>query len=258
MEAMGESRPVRRMGRLTHAEEGLSYGSYLHVPDLLALQQLRSDPPAHDELLFIVVHQVYELWFKELLFELESARDAMFGSDVVRATHLLQRTHEIERVLVEQVAVLETMSPPDFLEFRSNLSPASGFQSVQFREIEIVSGLKDSRIASHLGENDDERGRLERRLGEPTLWDAFCSLLSERGYAMPDDDVDARLDALVRVTRERGELFALAEALLTHDELFAMWRLRHVLMVERQIGSKTGTGGSSGSTYLRSTLDSVS
>src|SRR6266550_8100963 len=164
-----ERRSVRRMGRVTHEAEGLSYGSYLKVPELLSLQRLLSDPPAHDELLFIVVHQVYELWFKELLFELETARDAMFDGDVVRAIHLLGRSHEIERVLVEQVAVLETMSPPDFLEFRSNLSPASGFQSVQFREIEIVSGLKDARVASQLGENDDERARLARRLEEPTL-----------------------------------------------------------------------------------------
>ena len=243
------------MGRVTQDDEGLSYGSYLNLSELLALQRLRSDPPAHDELLFIVVHQVYELWFKEVLFEVESTRDAIFAGDDLRAIHLLQRVHEIERVLVEQVAVLETMSPPDFLEFRSNLAPASGFQSVQFREIEIASGLKDARIASHLGENDDERERLARRLEEPTLWDAFCALLSESGLSMPPDDADARRESLLRMTREQGDPFAVSEALLTHDELFAMWRLRHVLMVERQIGSKTGTGGSSGATYLRSTLD---
>src|SRR5947209_19234073 len=121
MRAMGEPRSVRRMGRLTHAEEGLSYGSYLRVPDLLALQQLRSDPPAHDELLFIVVHQAYELWFKELLFELETARARMFDGDVPVTLHLFQRVHEIERLLVEQVSVLETMSPQDFLAFRTKL-----------------------------------------------------------------------------------------------------------------------------------------
>ena len=250
-----ERRSVRRMGRVTEEAEGLSYGSYLRLPELLSLQQRLSDPAAHDELLFIIVHQAYELWFKELLFELESARDRMFAGDVVGAIHLLQRAHEIERLLVEQVAVLETMSPQDFLEFRSNLSPASGFQSVQFREIEFVSGLKDERIVEHLGEDDEERGRLLRRLDEPTLWDAFCELLAGSGLPMPADDPEARRKTLVLVTREHPELFTVSEALLTHDELFAMWRLRHVLMVERQIGSKTGTGGSSGATYLRSTLD---
>jgi tryptophan 2,3-dioxygenase len=243
------------MGRVTHDEEGLSYASYLRLPELLAQQRLRSDPPAHDELLFIVVHQAYELWFKEVLFELESARDHLFSRDVVQAIHLFQRCHEIERVLVEQVAVLETMSPQDFLQFRANLSPASGFQSVQFREIEFVSGLKDEHIVEQLGEDDEERAKLQRRLGEPTLWDAFCDLLSVNGLPMPADDPDARMASLVLMTREHPDLFAVSEALLTHDELFALWRLRHVLMVERQIGSKTGTGGSSGATYLRSTLD---
>jgi len=250
-----ERRSVRRMGRVTHGAEGLSYGSYLQVPELLSLQRLRSDPPAHDELLFIVVHQAYELWFKELLFELQTARDRMFASDVPGAIHLLHRAHEIERLLVEQVSVLETMSPQDFLEFRSNLSPASGFQSVQFREIEFVSGLKDERIVEHLGDDDEERARLLGRLDEPTLWDAFRDLLAASGLPMPPDDPTRRSEALVRMAREHADLFALSEALLTHDELFALWRLRHVLMVERQIGSKTGTGGSSGASYLRSTLD---
>src|SRR5436309_6650775 len=158
-----ERRSVRRMGRVTHEAEGLSYGSYLHLPELLSLQQLRSDPPAHDELLFIVVHQAYELWFKELLFELESARDRMFEGDVPVTLHLFQRIHEIERLLVEQVSVLETMAPQDFLAFRTKLAPASGFQSVQFREIEAISGLKERGFLAHLGEDDDERNGLARR-----------------------------------------------------------------------------------------------
>src|SRR2546421_8646758 len=114
-----ERRSVRRMGRVTHGAEGLSYGSYLRLPELLSLQRLRSDPPAHDELLFIVVHQAYELWFKELVFELETTRDRMFARDVAGAIHLLQRVHSIERILIEQVSVLETMTPQDFLAFRS-------------------------------------------------------------------------------------------------------------------------------------------
>ena len=236
----------------------LSYGSYLKVPELLSQQQLLSDPPAHDELLFIVVHQVFELWFKELIFELISIRDAMKHGDVHRARHLLKRVNSIERVLIEQVEVLETMSPQDFLEFRTHLAPASGFQSAQFREIEFVSGLKDPHYLDRLALDDATRARLQERLAEPTLWDAFCSLLESRGLPMPADDLRARRDSLLRMARERdrfAEEFYLSEALLDHDELFALWRNRHVLMVERQIGSKTGTGGSTGASYLRGTLE---
>ncbi len=253
-----QRRSVRRMGRVSPADEGLSYGSYLKVPELIALQQLLSDPPAHDELLFIVVHQTYELWFRQLLFELESVRDLMFERRPETARHYLQRVHTIENVLVEQIAVLETMSPQDFLQFRSNLSPASGFQSVQFREVEFLSGLKQRGFLAHLGETTDERDRLERRLTEPTLWDAFCDLLTARGLPMPSDDDATRRASLLEMARERerhAELWYLSEDLLTHDELFSLWRYRHILMVIRQIGSKTGTGGSSGASYLQSTLE---
>ena len=254
----GDERGTRRMGRVSPEDEGLSYGSYLQIPEILALQRLLSDPPAHDELLFIVVHQAYELWFKELLFELEAVRDRMFEGDVPVTLHLLQRVHEIERLLVEQVSVLETMSPQDFLAFRTKLSPASGFQSVQFREIEAISGLEIRGGLARLGENDEERARLTRRMEEATLWDAFRSMLQSAGLPMPEDDPAARNGSLLEMARDRDRfsgLFAVSEGLLTHDELFALWRLRHVLMVERMIGSKTGTGGSAGATYLRSTLE---
>jgi tryptophan 2,3-dioxygenase len=243
------------MGRISG--EGLSYGSYLRVPELLSQQHLLSDPPAHDELLFIIVHQAYELWFKELLFELETVRDLILAGDVERARHLLHRVHAIERVMIEQIPVLESMSPQDFLEFRANLTPASGFQSVQFREIEFLSGLKNPAYLDQVGESEDDAARLRRRLSEPTLWDGFTALLELRGLTMPVDDAEARAGSLVRVARDRaafGDLFYLAEDLVTYDELFSEWRHRHVLMVERQIGSKTGTGGSSGASYLRTTL----
>lgn len=241
-------------------EEGrrLSYGSYLALPELLALQRRLSDPPAHDELLFIVVHQAYELWFKLMLYELEAIRSAMFEGDVPAARHLLNRVHSIEAVLISQIGVIESMAPIDFLEFRTNLAPASGFQSVQFREIEFISGLKDPSYVQRLASDHDERSRLERRLREPTLWDAFCRLLTERGLDMPADDERARRRSLGEVLGDvsgRPEEFYLSEALLTHDEMFARWRYHHVLMVERQIGSKTGTGGSTGASYLRTTLD---
>jgi tryptophan 2,3-dioxygenase len=223
---------------------------------LLDLQRLLSDPPAHDELLFIIVHQVYELWFRLVIFELESVRDLLDAGDDLKARHLLERVHRVERVLIEQIPVLESMTPQEFLEFRMHLAPASGFQSVQFREIEFISGLKDRRFLNRLVLTQDELARLERRLEEPTLWDAFCSLLEARGLPMPGDDEAARRRSLLQMAREPQRLpeFELSESLLTHDELFAHWRSRHVLMVERQIGAKTGTGGSTGVDYLRTTL----
>jgi tryptophan 2,3-dioxygenase len=241
-------------------EEGrrLSYGGYLKINELLSLQHLLSDPPAHDELLFIVVHQVYELWFKELLWELEATRGALDSDGIARARHYLARAHSIERVLIQQIEVLESMSPQDFLQFRTHLAPASGFQSVQFREIEFLSGLKDAKYLDRLTPDDAEAQRLKRRLDEPTLWDAFCGLLDRQGLPMPPDDEAGRRQTLLTIARERdahGDLFDLSEELLTHDELFSLWRQRHVLMVERQIGSKTGTGGSTGAGYLRTTLD---
>ena len=130
---------------VSFGEQGaqLTYGSYLRLPQLLDAQHLESDPPAHDELLFITIHQVYELWFKQLLHEVTAARDAMTDGRLWWAQHLIARVHVIERTLVQQVDVLETMTPQDFLEFRQRLAPASGFQSVQFRELEFLSGAKD-------------------------------------------------------------------------------------------------------------------
>jgi tryptophan 2,3-dioxygenase len=246
------------MGRLTEpAEEGLlTYGGYLKVPELLALQELLSDPPEHDEHLFIVVHQAYELWFKQLLVELETIRDRMLEGDAEGARHLLERVRAIERVLIEHIEVLETMTPQEFLAFRSNLAPASGFQSAQFREIEFLSGLKDERYVGDLAASAEELDRLRRRLAEPTLWDGFRALLERRGLPMPAQDADARRASLLRMAREpqHALAFAVSEGLLDHDEAVAIWRQNHVLMVERQIGAKRGTGGSSGVGYLRSTL----
>jgi tryptophan 2,3-dioxygenase len=240
-------------------EEGgrLTYGSYLRLGELLDQQRLESDPPAHDELLFITIHQVYELWFKQVLHELSASRDAMLSGELWLAQHLLRRAHTIERTLIQQVDILETMTPQDFGEFRHRLSPASGFQSVQFREIEFLSGLREPGLIRRLAAEEGASERLERRLEQPTLWDAFLSLMEERGLPMPPDDETARRGSLLRMMREErfADVVRAAEALLTHDELFILWRHHHVLMVERQIGGKTGTGGSTGAPYLRGTLD---
>jgi tryptophan 2,3-dioxygenase len=240
-------------------EEGgrLTYGSYLRLGQLLDQQRLESDPPAHDELLFITIHQVYELWFKQVLHEMTASRDAMLSGELWLAQHLLRRVHTIERTLTQQVDILETMTPQDFGEFRHRLSPASGFQSVQFREIEFLSGAKDpSFVKRFRGLSEQEKVRIQQRLDEPTLWDAFLVVLEKAGFATAsDDDLYKALQTVAGDRSQYGAVWELAEALLQHDELAAAWRARHVVMVERMIGTKPGTGGSSGAGYLRSRLD---
>lgn len=249
-------------------EPQLTYGGYLKVGELISLQHQLSDPPQHDEMLFIVIHQVYELWFKELLHELDAIIKRLNADEPLAAHRLVRRCIEIERVLVDQIAVLETMMPTDFLAFRDHLMPASGFQSFQFRELEYISGLKDARFLRNYEPDSAERAKLEARLGQPTLGDAFYSMLSRRGFDLPDtsgasDEARAairqrRIDELVRVyhdAEKHYDLFLLAESLIEYDEMFSMWRLRHINMVERMIGTKTGTGGSEGAAYLRKTVD---
>ncbi|HZD66930.1 MAG TPA: tryptophan 2,3-dioxygenase family protein [Acidimicrobiales bacterium] len=249
-----------RVGR-SFGEEGgrLSYGTYLCLPELLGAQRLLSDPPAHDELVFITVHQAYELWFKLMLHELETARDLLLhGADLWRPRRLLDRVAAIERLAVDQIDVLETMTPQDFLAFRSQLAPASGFQSVQFRELEFLSGWKDPAFLDRLHHaTAAEVDRLRRRLAEPTLWDAFLAAVQGAGLAVAPEE--ARRASLVAIATEataaHQQLWDLAEALVTHDELARAWRSRHVAMVERQIGTKSGTGGSTGAPYLRSRVE---
>jgi tryptophan 2,3-dioxygenase len=255
----------RTAGGRSFGEEGglLTYGSYLRLDELLSQQVPQVSPPVHDELLFIIVHQTYELWFRQLLHELTAVRDAMLagltrGPGEQRPTwlarHLLTRVHVIERLLISQIDVLETMTPQDFLDFRAALAPASGFQSVQFRELEFLSGAKEPEfVARFRALTEAERLRLAARLAEPSLWDAYLDLLASRGLAVGTDaDV---LESLILVARNRAQyddLWELAEDLLTHDELAGLWRARHVQMVERQIGTKSGTGGSTGAPYLHS------
>ena len=246
----------------------LTYGGYLKVSDLISLQQLHSDPPQHDEMLFIVIHQVYELWFKELLHELDTIIKRLDRDQPLAAHKLVRRCIEIERVLVSQIEVLETMMPVDFLAFRDHLMPASGFQSHQFRELEYVSGLKDARFLKNYDPGSNERAFLEARLARPTLVDAFYAMLRRRGFELPmsstdngeacDSALKQRLGELKRIYQDADkhyDLFLLTESLIEYDEMFSMWRLRHVMMVERMIGSKTGTGGSEGAAYLKKTVE---
>jgi tryptophan 2,3-dioxygenase len=247
-------------------ESRMTYGGYLKVRDLIGLQNLMTDPAQHDETLFIITHQVYELWFKQLLHEIDAIIERLDRDEPLSAHRLLRRTIEIERLLVNQVAVLETMTPMDFLAFRDHLRPASGFQSHQFRELEFVSGLKDRRYLKNYEQGTEERERLELRLERPSLGDAFYGLLRRRGFDLPADEGEEgqsgarekRIRELLKIYHEADNhyaLFLLAESLIEYDEMFLLWRLRHIKMVERMIGSKTGTGGSEGAAYLMKTAE---
>ena len=247
----------------------LSYNKYLRVADLIGLQECLSDPVHHDELLFITIHQAYELWFKLILQEIDAAIQLMDEDRAPAAERALHRTVEIEKLLVSQIHILETMSPINFLAFRDQLNPASGFQSMQFREIEFSSGLKDESILREFRDDPFAYGRLSARFSQPGLADAFYGLLRRRGLDAPEDDdrieENERKQRYGKRTRavlellthfeERYEEFKLAEALLEHDEFFSLWRSHHIKMVERMVGAKRGTGGSEGIGYLRTTLD---
>ena len=243
-------------------EPKLTYGSYLGIDELTNLQKLKSDPARHDELLFIIIHQVYELWFKQLLHELDAIVVELQENDTLGASRLLRRCIEIERVLIQQVLVLETMTPNDFLTFRDHLMPASGFQSAQFRSLEAVCGVRNPAALKQFAEGTPARAALEKRLNAPTIIQAFYDVLRKRGFDLPegDDDVthERRVRQLVQLylkPDERYDLYMLAESLVEFDELFTLWRVHHVQMVERMIGSKPGTGGSAGVAYLKTTLD---
>lgn len=247
------------------APKAVTYGSYLRIDDLLALQQPRSSGPEHDELLFIVIHQVYELWFKEVLHELDYARGLLEGGESHRAQHTFKRILTILKVLVAQLDILETMTPLEFLSFRERLEAASGFQSDQFRQLEFTLGMKSAGVAQRFPADSRGRAALERRYREPSLWDAFLRYLAREGYAVPDEaltrDVTAPIEpvaavqqVLVEVYRRDPKNAELCERLVDLDEGIQEWRYRHVKMVERTIGVKRGSGGSEGAAYLRGTL----
>jgi len=233
------------------------------------LQTCLSSPAHHDELLFITVHQAYELWFKQILHEIDAAIVLMKEDRSIEAARALRRVVEIEKLLIAQIHILETMSPVRFLGFRDELNPASGFQSMQFREIEFSSGLKDEKIVREFRDDDFARRRLEARLQQPSLAEAFFALLRRAGFDAPASDAsrDAeerrinyskRTRAIVEILSHPEKLnkeYQLAEGLLEHDEYFSLWRSHHIKMVERMVGAKRGTGGSAGVGYLQTTLD---
>ncbi len=252
--------------------EQLTYSSYLKVPELLKLQHPQSTPQHHDELLFIIVHQTYELWFRELLHDLDAVvanlkaagANPKSRDEVYEAARLLRRCTEITRVLVEQFTILETMLPTHFLAFRGKLEPASGFQSEQFRELEFLCGLKDEKMLRYHRPTPEAHALLERRLREPSLHDVFFDALRSMGQLQVEESAtererfDARARAvlaLYRDERSHRDWIDVCERLTEFDELVVSWRLRHIQLVERVIGVRMGTGGSAGSSYLKLTLD---
>jgi tryptophan 2,3-dioxygenase len=247
-----------------HAQ-AVTYASYLKVDELLSLQQPRSEGPEHDEMLFIVIHQVYELWFKELLHEFDRVRRLLEDDQSHRAQHTLKRILTILKVMVAQLDILETMTPLEFVSFRQRLEAASGFQSDQFRQVEFLLGVKSEQAIRRFPEGSRARVALERRYHEPTVWDAFLRYLSREGYDVPQShltrDVVAPVEPSTDVQRIVVEVYRrdtknaeLCERLVDLDEGVQEWRYRHAKMVERTIGGKPGTGGSAGAAYLRETV----
>ncbi|HMN95356.1 MAG TPA: tryptophan 2,3-dioxygenase family protein [Phycisphaerales bacterium] len=243
----------------------LTYASYLKIPELLRLQQPLSEGPEHDEMLFIVIHQVYELWFRQQIHEAERLRDRLRAGDGVAATGTLKRMLVILKTMVKQIDVLETMTPIDFLSFRARLENSSGFQSAQFREFEFLLGHKRRGPLGNYPAGTAERAALERRLEEPTIWEAFLAYLRCRGFEIPPEAFPAAPSdptpsaaalhpILIGIYRTRPEERSLCELLVDLDEGIQEWRYRHVKMVERTIGRKPGTGGSPGVEYLVKTL----
>ena len=243
--------------------QALTYSSYLALDEVLAAQRPRTDE--HDEILFIVVHQVYELWFKALLHELAFLQARLDEGSGPQALFTLKRILTILKLIVAQIDVIETMTPVQFTRFRDRLESASGFQSSQFRELEAVLGRRDPRVLRHYPEGSESHRRIASALGRRSLYDSFLRYLSLRGYEVPRDrlerDVTAPVEesegvrrAVLAAYRDDGEAAQACERMVDLDEGFQEWRYRHVKMVERMIGARMGTGGSPGASYLRTTL----
>ena len=244
----------------------VTYGSYLKLDELLALQQPLSPGPEHDEMLFIVIHQVYELWFKEMLHELDELERRLDAGDTARALHTFKRLLTILKVAVAQIDILETMTPLEFLSFRERLESGSGFQSFQFREFEFTLGVKTPAALTRYPEGSAARGRLEKRLAAPTLWDAFLRWLARAGHPVPAALLERDVTqppvehpefhpVLLEAYRRDPAARSICERMVDLDEGVMEWRYRHLKMVQRTIGTRRGTGGSAGAAYLATTVD---
>jgi tryptophan 2,3-dioxygenase len=241
----------------------LTYTSYLRLDEVLTAQRPRSSE--HDEMLFIVIHQVYELWFKQLLHELAHLQRKLAQGSGPQAMHTLRRVLTILKTVVAQIDVLETMTPREFTSFRDRLESASGFQSAQFRELEAVLGRRERRVLAAYEEGSAERARIEAALTRPSVYDDYLRYLVASGYAIPAERLERDVSAPVEPSRDvqlailaaygdNGEAAEVSERMVDMDEGVQEWRYRHVKMVERTIGDKPGTGGSAGVAYLQRTV----
>ena len=243
----------------------LTYVQYLKLRQLLSAQCLRSDE--HDELLFIIMHQIYELWFKQILHELRHLQRCLERGDTPHALRTSRRILTIVKILISQLDVLETMTPNEFSSFRSWLEASSGFESAQFREIEAVLGRRDARVVERYPDGTDERAKIADAMSRPSLFDSFVTYLELQGYMVPlgvsrrdtsrpaEPSIELQ-GILQKVYEDDAESVVMSELLVDLDEVVQEWRYRHVKMVERTIGSKRGTAGSTGAAYLRTTLSS--
>lgn len=250
-----------------HGHADLTYDEYLKIPEICSQQKPLSNPAHHDEMLFIIIHQTYELWFKLVINELEHSMGYMQKGEVLRAHHFMKRVVRIMTHLVSQIHILETMTPVEFLGFRDNIMPASGFQSVQFREIEFMAGLKEERYFSFFKNRPEITARLRKRFDGKDLRTAYYEMLAQLGFNLPKDagrleasgDASARKEILSGIKPIYQDpdrnlpVYLLSESLVDFDQALALWREHHVRVVERVIGFKQGTGGSSGVGYLQST-----
>ena len=244
-------------------DSALTYNSYLAIDELLKLQKPLSTGPEHDEMLFIVIHQTYELWFKQLIHEFKQAQQALESGDTHYSLSLLGRIRTILKVCVAQIDILETMTPLQFNAFRSYLSSSSGFQSAQFRMVEALLGRRDNKMASHLPPEIAQQ--IKSLASQNSIWDSTLKFVSKRGHKIPDAILNRDKstpytaneqvqDVLLKLHQNDPETAMVCERLVDIDEGLQEWRYRHVKMVERTIGKKMGTGGSSGVEYLSSTL----
>ena len=231
-----------------------SYSDYLSLPALLSAQEPLSD--VHDEMLFIVLHQTKELWLKQILFEVDFAIEQLRGDHYLIAHKALSRVSRIQTVMTMSWDILSTLTPSDYLKFRDVFGSASGFQSAQFRAFEYRLGIKDARFLRNYEEGSEAHAMLVAALEAPSLYDEANDALARAGFDVSDDE--AILEAWTQVYRDverHTDLYGLAEKLVDLDDALASWRHKHVVTVERVIGAKTGSGGSAGSSYLKSTLD---